>query len=152
VYLGELGYASHQQFAAADGRKQMRYLFTLKQALPPNLFDELYTRSGTKPRQRASTTPSSEAPQKPRTRRAASFGEAREALAYVLGDLQRTLVPAHQNYQFRLKGFLSGKNAVVEWERDFVDVRFTLDGRLFIGEIKVTTYLTLDEAFRTAIG
>ena len=33
-----------------------------------------------------------------------------------------------------------------------MDVRFQLEGQTFIGEVKVTTYLSLDEAFRTALG
>jgi hypothetical protein len=39
-----------------------------------------------------------------------------------------------------------------EWERDYVDVRFPIGGALFIGEIKVTGWLRLEEAFRVALG
>ena len=52
----------------------------------------------------------------------------------------------------RLGQFLTAKSVDAEWERDYVDVRFTLDGQLFIGEIKVTGYLRLEEAFRIALG
>ena len=85
-------------------------------------------------------------------RRPTTLAGARKALSYVLGDLNRILVPAHHNYQVRLKDFLAGRGIVAEWERDFVDVRFQLEGHTFIGEVKVTTYLSLDEAFRTALG
>ncbi|HJZ73817.1 MAG TPA: hypothetical protein VKE51_18880 [Vicinamibacterales bacterium] len=34
----------------------------------------------------------------------------------------------------------------------FADVRFVVGDRVFIGEIKVTSYLSIDEAFRTALG
>src|SRR5262245_33950474 len=34
----------------------------------------------------------------------------------------------------------------------FADVRFVVGDRVFIGEIKVTSYLSIDEAFRTAPG
>ena len=41
---------------------------------------------------------------------------------------------------------------MAEWERDSVDVRFHLEGQTFIGEVKVTTYLSLDEAFQLLSG
>ena len=37
-------------------------------------------------------------------------------------------------------------------EKDFVDLRFEFGGETYIGEIKVTTTLRLEEAFRTALG
>jgi hypothetical protein len=40
------------------------------------------------------------------------------------------------------------KGVSAEWERDFVDVRFQLDGETYVGEIKVTTTLRLEEAFQ----
>jgi len=152
TYLGEMRYDSHQQFAATDGRAQMRYVFQLDHQVPEVVLTALYTgnparHQGTKPRTgtRALTT-------KPRTRRPTTFGEAKEAFAYAVGAANRTVVPAHYNYQVRLQRFLGGKGVQAEWERDFVDVRFEIDGRLFIGEIKVTSYLTLDEAVRSALG
>lgn len=60
--------------------------------------------------------------------------------------------PAHQHYQVDLKAFLSAKHLKAELERDFVDVGFSLNGRHFIGEIKVTNCLTPAQAFRTAVG
>jgi hypothetical protein len=62
------------------------------------------------------------------------------------------MVPAHHNYQVRLKHFFDEKGITAEWERDFVDIRFDVDGCSYIGEIKVTTTLRLEEAFRTALG
>jgi hypothetical protein len=64
----------------------------------------------------------------------------------------RVVVPAHHNYQVRLQAFLTARGVEAEWERDFIDVRFTLGGAAFIGEIKVTSYLTIDEAVRIAAG
>ena len=37
-------------------------------------------------------------------------------------------------------------------EKDFVDVSFSASRQDFIGEIKVTRYLTLAQAFRAALG
>jgi hypothetical protein len=61
-------------------------------------------------------------------------------------------VPAHQHYQVRLLEFLRRRGVEAEGERDFVDVRFLLQSQQCIGEIKVTSYLSIDEAFRTALG
>ncbi len=44
-----------------------------------------------------------------------------------------------------------GKGVIAEFERDFVDVVFTLD-ESYLGEIKVTRNLSLPQAFRTALG
>jgi hypothetical protein len=54
-----------------------------------------------------------------------------EGRAYVLGDLKRIMVPAHRKYQLRLKDFLTSREVNTEWERDFVDGRFSVDGRTF---------------------
>jgi len=64
----------------------------------------------------------------------------------------RIIVPEHYNYQVRLSNFLKDHGVAVEMERDFVDVTFTIDGKQFIGEIKVTRNLTVPQAFRTALG
>ena len=74
------------------------------------------------------------------------------AYNYVVGADQRTVLPAHHNYQVSLKRFLQGEERDVEFEKDFVDVTFTVEEKTYIGEIKVTTYLSVSEAFRTALG
>jgi hypothetical protein len=153
VYLGELRYRNHVEFRSErDGRKQQKYLFALTQAVPTPLLEELT--AGTDSQNvdaRGRVRPGPEGYRTP-TRRPATLSAARRALSYVLGDLNRILVPAHHNYQVRLKEFLSSRGLQAEWERDFVDVRFSVNGRTFIGEVKVTTYLSLDEAFRIALG
>jgi hypothetical protein len=152
TYLGEMQHHSHEQFTAANGRPQMRFLFQLDHPVPEEVLDRLYQGIGVSQTSQRAERPQTPVAARPRTRRPTTFGQAREALAYVLGDVQRVFVPAHHNYQVRLQQFLTQRGIDAEWERDFVDVRFTAAGRLFIGEIKVTSYLTLDEAFRTAIG
>ena len=82
-----------------------------------------------------------------------SFDELRKAYSYAVGAVSdRIVVPEHHNYQVRLARFLKAQKIPVEMERDFVDVVFMLRGQPFIGEIKVTTNLTLPQAFRTALG
>jgi hypothetical protein len=82
-----------------------------------------------------------------------TFDEFRKAFSYAVGAVSdRIVVPEHHNYQVHLARFLKTQNVPVEMERDFIDVVFTLNGQLFIGEIKVTTNLTVPQAFRTALG
>jgi hypothetical protein len=131
----------------------MQSLFQLDHTVPEAVLARLYEDLGeTTKRRGTQKSPQPNRPTPSRTRRPTTFGQTREALSYVLGDVERVLVPAHYNYQVRLQAFLAKRGLQAEWERDFVDVRFTLDDRVFIGEIKVTFYLTLDEAFRTALG
>ncbi len=78
--------------------------------------------------------------------------ELRQAYEYVIDVGKRSAFPAHHNYQVRLKTFLKRKGVVAECEQDFIDVRFTTAGKMFIGEVKVTKYLTVAEAFRAALG
>jgi len=47
---------------------------------------------------------------------------------------------------------LVAKGVAPEFEKDFVDVSFGLKGEKFIGEIKVTGFLGLNQAFRVAFG
>jgi hypothetical protein len=51
-----------------------------------------------------------------------------------------------------LNEFLRRQEIDAEGERDFIEIRFSVRAEDFIGEIKVTTHLTLDEAFRLALG
>jgi hypothetical protein len=88
----------------------------------------------------------------PRRRRSSPFTDMKSAVAFLVGSAERTLVPAHYNYQVRLKQFLKSKGIASNMERDFVDVDFSIDGERWIGEIKITTHLTPEQAFRTALG
>ena len=151
TYLGELKYQTHRQFTN-EGRTQQEYVFTLKHTLPESLLLELSA-----PRTEAATTSrparrEQQATPRAERRRPRTFDEYKKAFSYAVGRMDRTVVPAHQHYQVRLTEFLGGRNTQVECERDNVDVRFTTEAKPFIGEIKVTQYLSQDEAFRSALG
>src|SRR5439155_13902739 len=47
---------------------------------------------------------------------------------------------------------LLARGVEANMEKNFVDVDFKLEGEHYIGEIKVTTYLTPQQAFRAAVG
>lgn len=85
-------------------------------------------------------------------RRPSSFDEYKRAYQYILDSSDRTIVPAHYNYQVHLKKIMNEHGIECEFEGGFVDVAFTLDGMRFIGEIKVTTSFPLANAFRFALG
>jgi hypothetical protein len=71
---------------------------------------------------------------------------------YAVGNLERQVVPAHQHYQTRLRGHFEARGVTAKWEQDFVDVRWEMGGVTWIGEVKLTQYLTPAEAFRAALG
>ena len=75
-----------------------------------------------------------------------------EAISYVLREVKRDVTPTHRLYQQRLGTWLKGRGVTPMFEENFVDVRFTLDGAEFIGEVKPSKNLSLDEAFRIALG
>jgi hypothetical protein len=89
---------------------------------------------------------------KRRSRAPSSFDELKKAYGYLLGNIERIVVPEHHNYQVRLSTFLAGKGIDADMEADFVDVSFSLEGSNYIGEIKVTRNLTIVQAFRAALG
>jgi hypothetical protein len=76
----------------------------------------------------------------------------KKAFSYALARLDRTVEPAHHNYQIRPKAYLESKDVDAQWELDYTDVRFHVGDTLFMGEIKVTGWLRLGEAFRVALG
>jgi hypothetical protein len=148
AYLGELKYAEHTAFVdPSSGRPQIRYVWRLQHPLPEGLLREL-----TFGIPMARKHPAGAAPAKPHFRAPSSFDELRKAYSYVLGTAERTVVPEHQNYQVRLSQFLNERNIAVEMEKNFVDVSLSVDGEVFIGEIKVTRNLTVPQAFRAALG
>jgi hypothetical protein len=150
VYAGELEYLEHKTFKdPSSGRPQMRYVWRLKHSLPEALYQELtFGRSKTSKTAGAGKA----AHGKSHSRAPSSFDELRKAYSYVLGTAERTVIPEHQNYQFRLGQFLKERGVTAEMEKNFVDVLFSVDGESFIGEVKVTRNLTLAQAFRTALG
>ena len=52
----------------------------------------------------------------------------------------------------RLRAHFEAQGVSAEWERDFIDVRWEHGGVTWIGEVKLTRYLSAAEAFRTALG
>ncbi len=146
VYAGELEYDRHREIPGKSRQEtQQSYSWRLKVSLPDELLLEL-TFGHAKRRQRMK-------PGKPRAgRNPVDLSEFKKAFHYALGTLDRTVVPEHHNYQVRLQRFLVEKGLRPEFERDYLDVSFELSGQRYIGEIKVTRYLSLSEAFRTALG
>jgi hypothetical protein len=151
VYAGELSFESHRPFKdPKSGRPQIRFLWKLKQQMPDNLLQELTlgkNAHGGRASRQQRTGPSGH------SRMPKSFDEFRKAFSYAVGAISdRIVVPEHHNYQVCLARFLQDRGISVEMERDFVDVAFALNGKSFIGEIKVTRNLTIPQAFRTALG
>jgi hypothetical protein len=151
TYLGELRYKEHTQSNnPLSGRPQQRYIFSLNVPVPDVLYARLHSESFGAVA--AATSPSQRKASLQQNRKPSTFSETKRAFQYVLGDLERHVNPAHHNYQTRLSAYLESRGVAAEFERDFVDVRWVQDGKSVIGEVKVTGYLTLDQAFRTALG
>jgi hypothetical protein len=91
-------------------------------------------------------------PSRPSGRRPATLDEFQRAYRYALGTAEREVVPAHQHYQMRLRAHFEAHRISAKWELDFVDVRWEHAGQTWIGEVKLTRYLTASEAFRAALG
>ena len=86
------------------------------------------------------------------SRRASDLTEAQRALSYLLGRRTQVVYRRHNQYQVRLRDFLASNGVEALTEQDFIDVQFRVDGNLYVGEVKVTGALTLEEAFRAALG
>jgi hypothetical protein len=154
AYLGEVRATEHEQFTNEEGRSQQRYLLALHSPVPSTLMVELTEGAPVREASKAAPETSTNQPPRRRTpgRRPASLDDYQRAFRYVLGTMERQVVPAHQHYQMRLRRFLADRGVSAEWERDFIDVRWQLREQTWIGEVKVTRYLTIEEAFRTALG
>jgi hypothetical protein len=159
AYLGEVRSAGHEQFSNA-GRSQQRYNLAFPVPVPDTLFAELT--AGSAESRSARTRPSdpdvrlppaaNTTPIRPSGRRPATLDEYQRAYRYALGTAERQVVPAHQHYQMRLRAHFEARGTSAEWERDFIDVRWEQGGQTWIGEAKLTRYLTAAEAFRAALG
>jgi len=148
VYAGELEYGTHREFTDAEtGEVQQSYTWKLKTPLPEALLPDLTLT----PAETGHASPRAR-PTAERGRRPSNFDDFKRMLSYALGSLERRVVPGHHNYQVRLKRFMAERGVVPEFEKDFVDVNFVLEGKRFIGEIKVTGFLSLNQAFRIALG
>jgi len=150
AYLGELKYQTHREFSSGDQRIQQEYVFDLVEPLPASLLDELT--AGLAKRTPAKKQDEDSNRRESWKRRPASLDDYKKAFSYALAELDRTVVPGHHNYQLRLMKFLEQRGVHAEFERDMIDVRFEAGGCHFIGEIKITGWLRLEQAFRTAIG
>jgi hypothetical protein len=145
IYAGELEYQSHRQFNDPSSNEiQQSYTLRLKSPLPEKLLEDL---SFGVVRRKAVSSDGQ------RTRRPSTFDEYKKAFSYVIGTPDRTVIPAHHNYQVRLRQFLRMKGIGPIFEKDFVDVKFSLEDTLFIGEIKVSTIFGgVNQAYRAALG
>lgn len=153
AYLGEVQYRAHRQFVAEDGRVQQEYFFDLRAEVPAALLVALTAPNGAG--QGISNNGDEEAADVNRRlakRQAAVMTKYRRAFTYAVDRAERVTEPRHQHYQVRLRAHMNGLVVDLECERDFVDVRFVLGGRQYIGEIKITDPLRLEEAYRTALG
>jgi hypothetical protein len=149
TYLGEIRYKEHRQFQdAKSGKPQQYYTFRLNTQVPAAVYARLHAG----PTRAAPAKPSVQQKSAQQNRKPSTFSDTKRAFQYVLGELERYVNPAHYNYQHRLSKHLEHRGVTAEFERDFVDVRWNQDGRPVIGEVKVTGYLSLDQAFRTALG
>ena len=154
--MGEVRWTDHEQFSN-EGRLQQRYVLKLRVPVPGGLLAELNggetQRSDTATQTEPTTGPGNRpAISRPRTRRPATLDDYHRAFRYALGTLEREVVPAHQHYQMRLRAHFEAQGVSAEWERDFIDVRWEHGGATWIGEVKLTRYLSAAEAFRTALG
>jgi hypothetical protein len=153
VYLGEKADSTHRQIEHKRKRfVQQEYIFKLNYPIPESLLLRLTSGARQTFKRRPQTTTTRGKGEPPRTRRPANLDEYKKAFSYALDRLDRTVVPAHQHYQVRLKAFLKRHGISAHGEQDYVDIRFRCGKEDFIGEVKVTSYMTLDEAFRSALG
>jgi hypothetical protein len=82
----------------------------------------------------------------------ADLGLLKKKFSYVIGRHETTVNKEHLAYQIRLKNFLESKELAPKFERDYIDVEFSIGNESFIGEVKVTNWLSITEAFRIAVG
>jgi hypothetical protein len=90
---------------------------------------------------------------KSRIKRAvADLGTLKKRFSYTIGKQERRVNLFHLKYLQRLEKFLKAKKLAPKFEEDFVDVEFSSGSDRFIGEVKVTNWLSIGEAFRIALG
>ena len=78
--------------------------------------------------------------------------QMKKRFSYVIGRAERIVNRFHLKYQIRLETFLKAKGVTPLFEKDKIDVQFSLGADHFIGEVKVTNWLSIDEAFRISLG
>ncbi len=87
-----------------------------------------------------------------RGRHPTDLDKLKDRFKYVIDRQKRTVNKVHQKYQIGLRDFLRARGLKPDTEGDFVDVSFLIDSNHYLGEVKVTNWLSLAEAFRSALG
>lgn len=87
-----------------------------------------------------------------RGRGPAELSSMKKKFSYVIGKHERTVNKEHLAYQIRLKKFLESKGLTPKFEDEYIDVEFSVGSDSFMGEVKVTNWLSVAEAFRIALG
>jgi hypothetical protein len=82
----------------------------------------------------------------------ADLNSLKKKFSYVIGRHETTVNKQHLAYQIRLENFLKSKGLAPKSEQDYIDVEFSILNDSFIGEVKVTNWLSIAEAFRLALG
>ena len=72
--------------------------------------------------------------------------------SYISPKARVVVAQRHEKYKKALKVHLEDHDVSPTFEKDFVDVRFLLGSRRYLGEIKVTNPPRTPEAFRMALG
>ena len=83
---------------------------------------------------------------------AANLSLMKKKFSYVVGKQERIVNKEHLAYQIRLEKFLESRNLAPKFEVDSIDVEFSVRNECFMGEVKVTNWLSISEAFRIALG
>ncbi len=85
-------------------------------------------------------------------RRSAAPPKERTGYSYLAVERQIRVKERHECFKKQLKTYLEDRDLTPEFEKDFIDVRFSIGPRQFFGEIKVSTPPSTIEAFRMAVG
>jgi hypothetical protein len=115
AYLGELKYRTHREFYSND-RVQQEYVFALEEPVPDQLLDELTQGLPRRIEQNGPREDLGEGGEAWR-RRPSSLDDYKKAFSYAVGELDRTVMPGHYNYQVRLMNFLKQKGVSGEFEK-----------------------------------
>ena len=121
-------------------------------AIPTDLADGFLNRLKSRSRSSQPGKTDGSGGKRGRVRRPADLDELKDRFSYVIGRQKRTVNRVHQKYQIQLRDFLRERGLKADFEGDFIDVSFSLDGNDYIGEVKVTNWLSMPEAFRIALG
>jgi hypothetical protein len=85
-------------------------------------------------------------------RRSAALPKEKTGYSYLAVERQVRVLERHERYKKQLKTYLEDRDLKPEFERDFIDVRFSIARRQFFGELKVSDPPSIKESFRMAVG